>query len=195
MAFFKLDEKAPPPKFSVSDSETRASPANGQRFEKQLRRVSTVKVSATPGSGAINAIDFSLAANKHLAWKSRLRHFLHSDQPLTDAELISHRECDLGKWLYSSGMKKYGHFSEMQDIEREHAEFHATIKTFASLQRDGRRDQAQTELAKIDRLSDKVVSLLNGLERKLAIKKPRRTANEAVVKPKMAAASEEWEEF
>ena len=62
---------------------------------------------------------------------------------------------------------KYGHFTEMQNMEKEHAKFHARIKTLFSLKKEGRTDQAKAELANVERLSDQVVSLLNAVAPKI----------------------------
>ena len=112
-------------------------------------------------------IDFKLAANQHLAWKARLHRFLEGKEHLTEAQLTSHRECDLGRWIYASGMEKYGHIAEMQDMEKEHAEFHNRIKTLFSLKKRGQKDQAKAELVHIEHLSDQTVALLNVVASKI----------------------------
>ncbi|MGB2974188.1 MAG: CZB domain-containing protein, partial [Candidatus Competibacter sp.] len=185
MAFFKLDE-----------NETKLVAIKEDQDNRQPQRAVATKAARAPMSVG-GSIDFSLAANKHLAWKSRLRQFLNGEQNLTEAELVSHRECDFGKWLYAGGMTKFGYLDEMKEVEKQHAEFHSAIKTLISLQREGRDDQARIQLGKIDRLSDKVVSLLNILEGKSAMKKPRPVASRVAAAPKAAAAaaSEDWEEF
>ncbi|MCB1776057.1 MAG: CZB domain-containing protein [Candidatus Competibacteraceae bacterium] len=112
-------------------------------------------------------IDFTSAANKHLAWKARLRRFLNGREALTEAQLTSHQECDLGKWIYSSGLEKYGHLGEMQMMEKEHTQFHIRIKKLVSLQRAGRTNQAEAELVKVEHMSDHIVSLLNEVASKI----------------------------
>ncbi|MCB1765429.1 MAG: cache domain-containing protein [Candidatus Competibacteraceae bacterium] len=112
-------------------------------------------------------IDFESVTNKHLAWKARLRRFLEGTENLTEAQLTSHRECNLGRWIYAGGMKKYGHFTEMQDMEKEHVQFHARIKTLFFLKKEGRMDQAKAELAHVERLSNQLVALLNAVASKI----------------------------
>jgi methyl-accepting chemotaxis protein len=167
MGFFKLDrgDLIAPSDLPAREAET----ARPSRDGGQSRGFDPAK----KGSGGSilasgNALDFAMAKNKHLAWKARLRRYLNGQETLPETQLASSRECDLGKWLYASGMKQYGHLHEMEDMEKEHAEFHARIKTLVALQKGGRLEQAEAELAEIESLSDKIVSLLNRLEHKLA---------------------------
>ena len=118
---------------------------------------------------ASTTIDFTSAANKHLAWKTRLRRFLNGKETLTEAQLTSHRDCDLGKWIYSGGMEKYGHLNEMQAMEKEHAQFHTRIKTLVSLKKEGKTNQAEAELAQVDRMSDHIVALLKKVASKVSV--------------------------
>ena len=66
---------------------------------------------AGAGSDA-QALDFASARSKHLLWKSRLRDFLDGKGTLTMNEAISHKDCALGKWLYSSGLQQFGKLPE-----------------------------------------------------------------------------------
>lgn len=35
---------------------------------------------------------------------------------MTETQAVSHRDCDLGKWLYANGMKKDGAVAEMKTL-------------------------------------------------------------------------------
>jgi methyl-accepting chemotaxis protein len=48
-----------------------------------------------------------------LGWKAKLRHFLDGSEALTSAHAVSHKQCDLGQWLYSDGLKIYGDMAAM----------------------------------------------------------------------------------
>ena len=65
------------------------------------------------------SIDFASAKMKHLTWKFKLRGFLDGKEKLTET-LLSEHDCDLGKWLYSEGMSKYGTIPETQKLENTH---------------------------------------------------------------------------
>lgn len=109
-------------------------------------------------------LDFRLIKAQHLRWKTRLRDFLDGKETLTEQQVTSHRHCDLGKWLYSEGMSKYGHLPEMKDLERIHAELHETARRIVQLQRSGQKSAAEREFAKIEPISQRIVQLLDHLE-------------------------------
>jgi len=167
MGFFKLGQGDSIASSDLPEREIEA--ARISRDGGRSRRPEPAKkASGAPIPASGNALDFAMAKNKHLAWKARLRRYLNGQETLSDEQLASPRECDLGKWLYAGGMKQYGHFPEMRDMEKEHAQFHNQIKTLVALHKRGQAEQAEAELAKVENLSDKVVSLLNRLEHKLA---------------------------
>lgn len=120
---------------------------------------------AEPGSVA-QALDFASARSKHLLLKSRLRNFLDSKETMTLAEVGSHKDCALGKWLYSFGMQQFGGLPEMQQLEGLHQQFHAAVREVISSKTNA--VAAERELARVDSLSAQIVSLLTGLERRVA---------------------------
>jgi methyl-accepting chemotaxis protein len=167
MGFFKLDQSDSSVASDLPQRE--AENVRQSRDKGSSRRLEPAKkMSGEPMPAGGSALDFAMAKNKHLAWMARLRRHLNGEESLSEQQLVSPRECDLGKWLYAGGMKQYGHFHEMRDMEKEHAEFHARIKTVVSLQKGGRLEQAEAELAEVESMSDNIVSLLNRLEHKLA---------------------------
>ncbi|HCB14221.1 MAG TPA: hypothetical protein DEP36_11735, partial [Gammaproteobacteria bacterium] len=72
-------------------------------------------------------------------------------------------------WIYSGGMEKYGHLNEMQAMEKEHAQFHTRIKTLVSLKKEGKTNQAEAELAQVDRMSEHIVALLKKVASKVSV--------------------------
>jgi methyl-accepting chemotaxis protein len=115
---------------------------------------------------AAGQLDFAAARAKHLAWKSRLTRFLNGEESLSESEAVSHRHCDLGKWLYATGLAQYGQHREMQELEKKHAEMHALVKDIIRAQHDGRIEKAQAGLQQVSALSCKIVLLLSALEKK-----------------------------
>jgi len=109
-------------------------------------------------------LDLELAKSQHLRWKARLRGFLDGKETLTEQQVTSHRDCDLGKWLYSEGISRYGHLPEMQELERIHAELHDTVRRVVQLHRSGQKDSANRELMKIEPISQRIIQLLTHLE-------------------------------
>lgn len=111
------------------------------------------------------SIDFFAARTAHLAWKQRIRDFLDGAKSLTHEEAVSHRECALGKWLYSTGLEQYGHYEEMKLLEREHETLHAVIREIIDLENKGDRQRAEERYVEIERLSGRIVSVLKSVER------------------------------
>ncbi len=116
-------------------------------------------------------LDFSAARRAHMAWKAKLRAFLDGRAALSTDEAVSHRDCALGKWLYSEGMQQFGHLHEMQAMEKEHVDMHATVRRIIELANSGDRHAAEQEMPKIAHLSSDIVGYLNEIELKSSEKK------------------------
>ena len=75
----------------------------------------------------MNKSSFAIAKLKQQSLKLRLRAFMDGRAEIQEAEAISPRDCDLGKWLYGEGLMQYRAYPEMQKLEREHAQMHAQV--------------------------------------------------------------------
>jgi hypothetical protein len=95
----------------------------------------------------------------HMFWKQRLTDFLNGKEIETTVDL-PHKKCDLGTWIYSDGMAKYGKMSEMQDLEKIHKEMHLIAERVIKMKRSGSVSDLEQELAKIEHLSQRLYSLL-----------------------------------
>ena len=111
--------------------------------------------------------DFTDIRLKHVEWRTRLNELLEGKRSMTEEEAISHKACDLGKWLYSSGMKKYGEMSEMQELEKIHVELHSTVKNILSLKQSGNIPAEKEELHTLDKILRQMMFLLVDIEEKL----------------------------
>ncbi len=149
--------------FAVSSREADGAPDGIER--RSAGRPWSGQNSKPAASGA-NSLDFAAARTKHLSWKTRLRNFLDGGESMTEDQAVSHRDCDLGKWLYSEGMKHYGHLDEMSELERIHAEMHSVIRDVVSQKHAGQEDLAEKNFGKVGPLSETIIGLLNQLEEK-----------------------------
>jgi len=111
--------------------------------------------------------DFAVARIMHMVWKACLKEFLDGKGSLTLEQAVSHKECDLGKWLYSEGLDKYGKIPEMKELEKVHIELHAITKKVVQLKDSGDASAAKKEYVKMDNLSSKIFSLLVTIEKKI----------------------------
>ncbi|MCG8426334.1 MAG: CZB domain-containing protein [Chromatiales bacterium] len=114
-----------------------------------------------------SAFDFETARQAHIAWKARLRGYLDGKQSLSQKEAVSHRDCILGQWYYSEGLKKYGSIPEMSELEPPHAELHRLIKAIVTHKQAGDDQKAEQEYSKIAGLSDQIIALLNKVEKQV----------------------------
>ena len=86
---------------------------------------------------------------------------------MTEEQATSHKACDVGKWLYSVGMKKYGTMPEIQELEKIHVELHSTVKNILMLKQSGKILDQEEESVKLDKILRKIMFLLVDIEEKL----------------------------
>lgn len=111
--------------------------------------------------------DFAVARVMHIAWKSSLRSFLDGKESMSEEQAVSHKDCDLGKWLYTDGMPAYGTMPELQELEKIHIELHAIVKRVVQLKQSGDNAAAEQELSKLEAVSQKIFLLLVTIEKKI----------------------------
>ena len=111
--------------------------------------------------------DFAVARVMHIAWRSSLRSFLDGKESMSEEQAVSHKDCDLGKWLYTDGMPAYGTMPEIKELEKIHIELHAIVKRVVQLKKSGDTAAAEQELAKLESVSQKIFLLLVTIEKKI----------------------------
>ena len=83
-----------------------------------------------------------------------MRKYLNGEMTMTAEQAVSHHDCELGKWLYSDGMSKFGTLPEFRQLEgRKNA---------------GDVPGAENSLKELNFASDKVISLLDVLDSKVS---------------------------
>ncbi|MEO5342800.1 MAG: methyl-accepting chemotaxis protein [Gammaproteobacteria bacterium SHHR-1] len=117
--------------------------------------------------GGLQRLDFGQAKQAHLDWKRRVRALLDSKGQIDPGQLVTHKNCVLGKWYYDTGLRKYGDHAEMKALERPHAEFHRKVREIVDQNRLGKKHEAERLFSELDRLSGEIVRQLEALERKL----------------------------
>ncbi|MFZ3214205.1 MAG: methyl-accepting chemotaxis protein [Terriglobales bacterium] len=111
-----------------------------------------------------NSVDFSRVKMAHRGWRLKLRHFLDGDENIERKGLASHRDCELGKWIYGGGMAAYSHLQEMQELEIRHKEMHALVKHVVELKHAGKAGDAEQEFSRVCEAADGVVGLITRVE-------------------------------
>lgn len=110
-------------------------------------------------------IDFSMARFKHLNWKFRIRSFLDGSELLTYEQAVSHKDCDLGKWIYSRGLEKYGHLAEMKSLEKVHIDLHQSIRDIITQKEQGNLEKAEGIYQEMLGHSDTIIDYLTKMEK------------------------------
>ncbi|MBF0515579.1 MAG: Tar ligand binding domain-containing protein [Nitrospirae bacterium] len=165
ISFFRIGEMD----MSLLTTQARKPKLTQKITHKPIPARPAVRSSIQPArKGMAETFDFSNARSKHLLWKSRLRDFLDGRESLTESQAVSHKDCDLGKWLYSKGIDKFGHLPEMQKLETIHEELHSTVKQIVQLKNAGNTEGAEHQYLEIEPTSKEIIGLLNAIEKKIA---------------------------
>ena len=115
----------------------------------------------------MDKINFSKEMADHVIWNVKLRCFLDGGECITEKQLFSHRHCDLGKWLYSEGMDKYGTIPEVLELEKVHIEIHTIVKRVVQAKQAGDVPAAELEFKRLELVSRKIIPLLAVMEKEL----------------------------
>ena len=115
--------------------------------------------------------DFTNLRLQHVAWRVHLEDFLKGKKGMTEEQATNHRACDVGKWLYSVGLEKYGHLPKIQELEKIHTELHATVKKIMALREAGNILGEKEELENLDDILRKILFVLVEIEENLTLDK------------------------
>lgn len=142
----------------ASDTVSTAENISSQLTEL-MKLAASFRLSAKDAS-----FDFSAARSAHLSWVGRVEAHLDGKKSIGEDEIVSHHNCDLGKWFYGPGLANYGHIEGMDQLESPHEQLHRTIRECVDLDRKGDKASARQKLAKVDGLSKQILSLLSKVE-------------------------------
>ncbi len=123
---------------------------------------------ANRSTAAARSLDFTMVKTAHRSWRLKLRNFLDGRENLTAEKISSHRDCELGKWLYGDGGAAYGHLAEFGELEEKHQQMHSAVKEVVELKHAGNVKMAEQRFSMVCQSADKVVALLTQLEAHVA---------------------------
>src|SRR5271169_6781810 len=115
-----------------------------------------------------SSVDFSRVKMAHRSWRLKLRSFLDGCENIDRAKLASHRDCELGKWIYGGGMAAYSHLPDMQELETMHKDMHALVKHVVELKHARKAGEAEKEFIRVCDEAEGVVALINRVEAQVA---------------------------
>lgn len=115
----------------------------------------------------MSSFDFLKAKSAHLNWRLRILGLLNGEGTLTRDQVVSHKHCDLGKWLYSEGLDKYKEIPEMIDLEKVHKDLHTSISKVVELKEKHLIKEARDEYEKMRETSEILIQIIDVLVTKL----------------------------
>lgn len=106
------------------------------------------------------ALDISAAILNHLAWKIRLHDIINDKEIVDSSEKIHYEDCELGRWLYTELLPAFGSLKEVRKLEKTHRDVHDIYKKVLELKYSGDTGSAESELVRLEHLSQEMFSLL-----------------------------------
>ena len=122
------------------------------------------------------SIDFARVKMTHRSWRLKLRRFLDGNESIDAGKLGSHRECELGKWIYADAMPNFGHLQNVKRLEQKHKDMHALVKDVVQLKHAGKDKEAEQQFAAVSAAAEEVVALLTKVEKEVSNSAPRAMA-------------------
>jgi len=106
-----------------------------------------------------------LAKTDHRVFVGKIGACLTGNLAMDPSKLPDHRNCRFGKWYLDEGMKLCGHLPSFKAIDEPHARIHALAKEALTACLRGDMQNAEKIYAEIEKLSHKIVDLLDELKR------------------------------
>jgi len=119
---------------------------------------------AGAAAAASISLDFDAVKSAHRSWRLKLRNVLDGRETIAADKIASHRDCQLGKWLYAEGQVAYGQFAEFKELEAKHKDMHSMVKEVVELKHAGKTVLAEQRYLSVCQAADEVVALLTKLE-------------------------------
>ena len=114
-------------------------------------------------SGGAESLDIQSAKRGHLAWRSRIQNLLAGKERIAESDIVSHRDCLLGKWYFGPGQSARGDNDVFRNLGERHQAMHDMLRTVVKSWNEGRNREAKTKAEKVYDLSDRVIELLDRL--------------------------------
>ncbi|MEZ4835418.1 MAG: methyl-accepting chemotaxis protein [Caldilineaceae bacterium] len=104
----------------------------------------------------------------HLQWTGRLQAMHEGKTVLHIEDVDTHTECLLGEWYYGIGAEDLGHLQEFIDLEQPHMALHRLVYDVVTAHQRGDTQAVESGIHEVDRMSQRIVHLLDQLERRAA---------------------------
>ena len=108
--------------------------------------------------------EFEQGRIKHLLFKSKLRAILLG-ATIDESPVLSEHECPFGQWMQTFLLKACAGFPELKEMEQLHTDMHREARLVVKQYHAG-NENTTAALARLEKLADKIMSLLDQLEAK-----------------------------
>ena len=107
-------------------------------------------------------LDVNAARLAHMRWELALEALLARQG--THEPLQGHQDCELGAWIYGTGLARYGKHSSVWQLKSAHKKFHLVAEEIVVAVALGKLEQAAGTFKTARRLSGEILYLLTALE-------------------------------
>ena len=114
-------------------------------------------------NGAYSSFDVQSAKRAHLIWRTRIQKLVSGKERIDNSEVLSERDCSLGKWYFGDGQSEFVHDPVFTKLGTKHAEMHKALKETVLAWNAGRPADAKSNAENIYQLSAEVIDLLDQL--------------------------------
>ena len=123
----------------------------------------TERPHASSRTGSVT-FDIEAAKNAHRMWRVRVQKMLLGTEQVREADVVSHKECMLGRWYYGDGRQTCARFPVFAQLGSAHEEMHIAVMKTVRLWNNGETAEAEKMSKVVYKLSATVISLLGELE-------------------------------
>lgn len=110
-------------------------------------------------------VNFEGMRTAHKIWRSRVQKLLMGTEHIRPEDVPTHRDCALGKWYFSAGQTACGGNPVFERLGEHHEAMHTAVKLAVAHWDRGDKAAADAEGKRVHDLSEKVISLLEDLEK------------------------------
>ncbi|MGE5681377.1 MAG: CZB domain-containing protein [Bacillota bacterium] len=107
----------------------------------------------------------SVAKSDHINWVNNIVENVVRHREVDVNKLTDHLNCRFGKWYNSEARSRYGHLRVFSEIHPIHVEVHRKGKEMVENCRNKKAEEAKKCISEIESMRDKILSLLDELER------------------------------
>lgn len=115
-----------------------------------------------------HTIVLSGAIVDHQTWMTSIRSFVRGNSNLSDMQVASANDCNLGKWLNGDGLSEFGQYPEFTELKEAHRKLHGLGAEVVKNKNAGDAAAAEKLIEDMQPLSKKIVAEIEELKTKIS---------------------------